>query len=774
MKNLLLLIGLLVQQLVHAQCMFSLSGRVIDKHDKKPLEFAQLYVKELNLSASTDTSGYYIFKSICAGTYTVFCQHFGSDSIMAVIHINGDTKQNFYPEQHSFELGLVAVTALKEIEKTTQSASELKGRELEETRGRSLGEALKDVTGMSSIQTGAGISKPVIHGMHSNRILILNNGIRQEGQQWGNEHAPEIDPFIANKLTVIKGANSVRYGSDAIAGVILVEPAELRDSAGIDAEVNLIGISNGRAGVASGMIEQNLRAIPALSWRVQGTLKKSGNVSTPHYYLNNTGTKEYNFSAASAFTKNKYGFELFYSQFNTTIGIFSGAHIGNVSDLYDAIQRPAPLEKGSFSYIIGRPYQHIEHELFKGKFHVLTGTAGKINVTYARQFNLRHEYDKHKPLNDSLAELNKPELQFNITSHLADVVWEHNSFHHFTGTFGFSAMTQGNTYSGRFFIPNYRNYTGGFYWIERYIKNKLQVEGGFRYDYRWLRIYKYESNVIVSPIYKYENPSLTFGVIYKRSARLSFNVNAGSAWRAPGVNELYSDGIHHGTATFEIGDKNLTVEKAFNLIAGMNYKSEKMNADVEIYHNTVNGFIYLKPQLPATVTIHGSFPTFVYAQTDARFSGIDAQLNYRLLPSLLFTTKASVLRAFDIIHRNWLIQMPADRLSEHVTYNFKVCKGLTESYITLSVEYTNKQWRVPPNSDYLAPPPAYTFINTEMGTTLKWNKQEIMIGIGCSNLFNAVYRNYMNKFRYYADELGRTITFRLKIPFTYSREKVNK
>ena len=760
--------------LANSQCNYSLSGRVIDAHDKKPLEFAQLYIKELNVSTTADTAGYYVIKNICAGTYTVLCQHFGCDSVISIIKINDDTKKNFYPEHHALELGLVAVSAAKTKERSTQSTHELKGRELDEKKGESLGEALKDITGMASIQTGSGISKPVIHGMHSNRILILNNGIRQEGQQWGSEHAPEIDPFTAGKLTVIKGANSVRYGSDAIAGVILVEPAELRDSAGVNAELNLVGISNGRTGIASAMIEQNLRAVPALSWRIQGSLKQNGNTSTPHYYLKNTGVKEYNFSAATAFNKTRYGAELFYSQFNTTIGIFSGAHIGNVSDLYDAIQRPEPLETGGFSYTIGRPYQHIEHELMKVKFHVLTGNAGKISVTYARQYNLRNEYDKHKPLNDSLAGLNRPELQFEITSHSADIAWEHNSFHHFTGTIGFNGMTQGNTYSGRFFIPNYRNYSGGIYWIERYTKNKLQIEAGFRYDYRWLKIYKYESNVIVSPIYKYENPSITLGAIYKRSDKLSFNLNAGSAWRAPGVNELYSDGIHHGTATFEIGDRNLTPEKAYNFIAGVNYQSEKFHLEVEAYHNIVDGFIYLQPRLPATVTIHGSFPTFVYTQVNARFSGIDAQFNYRIIPSLLLTTKTSILRAFDQINNNWLIQMPADKVSEAATYNMKSYGKLTNNYITVSAEYTNKQWRVPANSDYLAPPPAYTLANLEMGTTLKWDKQQITIGIGCSNLFNIVYRNYMNRFRYYADELGRTLILRLKIPFNYSQKPINK
>ena len=756
-----------------AQCAFTLSGKVIDAHDKKPLEFAQLYIPELRMSAVADSTGYYHFKNLCTGTYTVLCQHVGCDSVVAIIQLTENRKKNFYPEHHAHELALISVTTKKTKETATQSVSELKGRSLEETKGKTLGDALKIIPGLSSMQTGSGISKPVIHGMHSNRILLLNNGIRQEGQQWGSEHAPEIDPFIAGKLTVIKGANSVRYGSDAIAGVILVEPSDLRDSAGLDAVLHMVAKNNGQAGIVSGMVEQNLKALPALSWRIQGTLKKSGNVRTPHYYLKNTGVNEYNFSGTSTFTKKKYGIELFYSQFNTTIGIFSGAHIGNVSDLYDAIQRPAPLEQAGFSYAIARPYQHIEHELGKAKFYVLTGTAGKLSITYARQYNLRYEYDKHKPLNDSIAALNKPELQFEITSHSTDIAWEHHSFQRFTGTIGIGGLTQGNTYSGRFFIPNYRNYSGGIYWIERYTKNKWQLEAGVRYDYKWLRIFKYESRVLVSPVYTFRNPSATLGLIYKKSESLSFNFNAGSAWRAPGVNELYSDGIHHGTATFEIGDKSLTSEKAYNFIAGVKYRNEKFNVEAEVYHNRIHGFIYLKPQLPATVTIHGAFPTFVYTQVNANFSGIDAQLNYRLLASLLLTVKASILRAFDKTHDEWLIQMPADHFSGEATYHFKICKRLSENYFSWITEYTNKQWRVPANADYLEPPRAYTLVNIEAGTTCSIKQQRIVIGLGCGNVFNITYRNYMDRFRYYADEPGRSITLRLKVPFNYSKKSIH-
>ena len=165
-------------------------------------------------------------------------------------------------------------------------------------------------------------SKPVIHGLHSNRVLILNNGIRQEGQQWGSEHAPEIDPFIANRLSVIKGSGALRYGGDAIGGVVLVEPKLLPTDPGIGGELNLAGFSNNRMGVISAMFEGNSFRWPAFSWRLQGTLKKGGNARTPNYWLDNSGVEEMNFSATATLQTKDKGVEFFYSQFNTKLGIF--------------------------------------------------------------------------------------------------------------------------------------------------------------------------------------------------------------------------------------------------------------------------------------------------------------------------------------------------------------------------------------------------------------------------------------------------------------------
>lgn len=750
---------------IFAQCAFTLSGRVIDHHDRTPLEFAEVFIPELKKGGLTDSLGYYKITGICNGNYTLVCKHLGCEDVKLPITVNGNTVQNFYPEHHLHELGLVAVVEDKQPIKNTQVSYSLTQRELEQKMGQSLGKLLEAVPGVTVLQTGSGISKPVINGLHSNRILILNNGIRQEGQQWGSEHAPEIDPFIGTNITVVKGANAVKYGSDAIAGVILVEPSKLPDNERISGELNAVSATNGRSGIISGMVEQNFKKLTSLSWRLQGTVKKVGTMHTPRYYLSNSAVEEYNFSATAGWNKKNYGVEVFYSQFNTNIGILSAAHIGNVTDLLDAIARTEPITKGQFTYEVNRPYQHIEHELFKAKVYVFTGNAGKLNITYARQYNLRNEYDKDLPLNDSLAGLNTPELQFEITSNSVDLNWEHKTVKRISGTIGVNGLTQGNTYEGRYFVPNYSNRTGGIYWVERWTKNKLQLELGTRYDYRLLQVFKYHNNALIRPVHTFENVTGTFGAIYKFSDKLSSTINIGSAWRAPAVNELYSDGIHHGTATYEVGNKALIPEKAINTIVGVSYKKhEKFSVELSAHYNSIRNFIYLQPVLTPTVTIHGAFPTFEYKQVNALLTGADVQVNYYIVPQLLVTCKTSLLRAYNKTINDFLIQMPADRGEANLTYNFKSLNNVKDSYLSVSGLYVNKQFRVPANADYALPPEAYFLLGIETGTSFVINKQAFIVGLGVSNLLNTSYRDYMNKFRYYTDEVGRNITLRLKEP----------
>lgn len=767
------ILSFVIPSTAFSQC-GNLSGHVFDADEKIPLEFAGVFIKELSKGTTTNEKGEYSIENVCDGRYTVTISHVGCGTKDVIIEVKGNAHKDFHLPHTFSVLKEICVTERAE-QKPTQTVSEISGRDLEQVKGENLGESLKKVSGVTTLETGSSISKPVIHGLHSNRILILNNGIRQEGQQWGSEHAPEIDPFIANKLTVVKGANAVKYGSDAIAGVILVEPAELRDSAGINGELNLVGFSNNRQGVISSMIQQNFRKIPSLSWRLQGTLKQAGNSRTPDYWLKNTGFKEYNFSYAIAFKKENYGSEVFYSQFNNTIGIFSGAHIGNLTDLKAAFSRSQPLDSSGFTYAIGRPYQHIEHELVKSRSYVRTGHAGLLFFTYARQYNLRNEFDKHRPLRDSVAALERPALQYEITTHTGDLVWEHSRIGSLTGSVGVSGMKQGNTYEGRLFIPNYLSSSAGLFLIERWKRDRLEVEGGIRYDLRKIQVFRYNSaKVLEKPEHDFANLSGTLGTIYRFNPHFRFSLNAGTAWRAPAVSELYSNGLHHGAAAIEIGNNKLTEERAMNFIASANYHDhKKLNIELSFYYNIINDFIYLKPTLTPTLTIRGAFPTFQYEQVNADFKGVDLTASYYLLKNLQFTTKASVLRAYNRSIDDHLIMMPSDRIENELTFEFKKLAFAHEPYIGVSVLSVGKQFRVPANSDFAPVPEAYNLLNADLGFALRAKDQLIRVSVVGHNLLNTVYRDYLNRFRYYADATGRNISLKVTIPFNKNYKPKN-
>jgi iron complex outermembrane receptor protein len=559
----------------------------------------------------------------------------------------------------------------------------------------------------------------------------------------------------------------VRYGPDAIAGVILVNPKELKKTPGISGEANLVGFSNGRQGNASATLDGNLNKIPALRWRAQGTLKRGGNVHSPDYFLKNTGVQEYNFSGAVAYMKKDYGVDIFYSQFNTKIGIFSASHFGNLTDLAQAFEADRPLESADFTYDLDRPRQEIEHELFKVSGYLLTGKKGKLTATYARQFNRRKEYDKHEPLNDSLAALNLPALLFNLTTHTGEIAWSHTRIKNFKGSVGINGIYQANTYRGRFFIPNFRKIGGGVFWIEQWKpeKSKLAIEGGIRLDNIHQQIFRWVDEQLYSPSQNFINASGSIGAAYQFNKKLNFRANVGSAWRPPNISELYSDGLHHGAASIEIGDSTLVAEKALNLTASIEYKSKKFNLLIDGYYNIINDFIYLKPTLKNTLTIKGAFPTFEYDQVNAHLRGTDITVSYNFTDQLQLTSKASILRAWNTSENAHLVLMPADRFENSLTYQLKDGKHIANSYISISVVSVLEQTRVPENSDFAPPPAGYTLLNASASMDIPVKNQFITVGVSANNIFNVRYREYLNRFRYFTDEMGTNISFRVKVPF---------
>jgi iron complex outermembrane receptor protein len=519
---------------------------------------------------------------------------FTFDTVTRVINLRANAHADFDLIHTKNKLTDVTVTATTGVQ-ITGIKKELSGKELEETRGLSLAEALSKVTGVTMLQTGSTISKPVIHGLHSNRILTINNGVRQEGQQWGNEHAPEIDPFIAARLTVIKGVDELRYGSDAIGGVILVEPKALRTIPGYNAEINTAYFTNNRQYVASGVWEHQLKQLPSLTYRIQGTFKKGANAATPSYRLNNTGSEEKNFSVTIGRRGEHFNSELFYSYFNTKLGIFAGSHIGNLTDLKKAIEssRPDPVFTGQNTYTIARPYQAVEHHLLKWKSTIQAG-ATKLNVLVAGQFNSRREYDIVRSSTNT-----KPQLDLNIYTLSEDINWEHKKKDNFSGVLGVLLCSRIILIQdATLFQITGRTPMGIFH--RKMEQNKWDAQAGVRYDYKTINTNRLLANGTTFNQYSFDFSTLgsSFNIGYKPSTNWKVNSNISLSSRAPHVNELLSNGIHHGTATYEVGDLNLRPERSVNVSLNSSYnnKPNTISFDVSLYRNSIQNFIYQQPK----------------------------------------------------------------------------------------------------------------------------------------------------------------------------------
>lgn len=673
----------------------------------------------------------------------------------------------------------VTVTAvrLKKDQMNLVVSDTLGGKALEEIRGLSLGESLKGIAGVSSLQTGPSISKPVIHGVYSNRILIMNNGVRQEGQNWGNDHAPEIDPFIATKLTVIKGAASIRYGSDAIGGVVLVDPKDLPARPGVlDGELNLVGMTNGRVGAVSAMVEGSAgnKKWEGLSWRLQGTFKQAGNAQAADYYLGNTGYNENDYSATLQYNKTHYGAQLYYSVFNSKIGIADASVVGSIADLYQAFARSQPADTAHFTYDISRPYQTVNHQLLKASGYAdLPGNGGRLEAVYAFQRNVRKEYDADLTYNSQTQDVSKiPDLDFELNTQTVDLIWEHAPIHNkIVGSIGVNFITHGNFEQGTSYyqlIPNFLDYGGGIFAIEKYETDKWLFEGGLRYDYRWLRAYALNPNMPtqeVRPTYDWQNNTVNAGVQYKFNRQLSIMYNFGTAWRPPQVIELFANGIHQSAASWEIGDSSLTLEKAYNNNLSFTFNSPRFVAEAGAYINYFHHYIYLKPDLSPVQTATGDFPAYTYTQVNALFQGLDLSLTWNITDHLSLISKSSVVRARNLTIHDWLVFVPADRSDNSIRYHWDSIGHIRNFHIGISNLGVAKQTRVPPNSDYVAPPAGYDLWGAEAGCSLPFFGKYIDLNIAVANLTNVAYRDYLNRFRYYMDDLGRNVVLRVVVPF---------
>jgi iron complex outermembrane receptor protein len=746
---------------LHAQdCVSTLSGQVTDAETGSPMPFVTILVRETGDGTLTDDEGHYLILGLCDSTYTLVLSHIACSHIEEQVRVTGRTAKDFKLSHIAFSLSGVEVTAEAYHSVPMQKVQTLSGVKLDQVKGQTLTDALLQIAGVSSLNTGSTIGKPVIRGLHSNRILVLNNGVRQEGQQWGVEHAPEIDPFTADKIEVVKGVGGVRYGPEAIGGVILVEPKPLPHHPGFGGEVALVGYSNGRTGVASAMLETMISEKIPVSGRIQGTLKRGGNLRTPDYFLANTGTEEYSFSWDAAWKATAWRLQGFYSRFFNQPGIFAGSHIGNLADLENAIHAERPLVSADFTYDLGNPRQRILHELTKVRFDWKIGLRRNLEFQASRQFNRRQEFDAHRPFGADPSVLNRPASQFELTTYGADLIFRHKSTDYRWNTeLGAQAQFQNSTTDFGVLIPDYLTTTLGLFVLEHWHRtgSPLHLEAGLRYDFKQLIAALRQGD----DTRQFNNFTGTAGANYELAGGWKFSALLGNAWRGPNVNELYSQGVHHGSASYETGNAQLKSEKALQLEFSAELQRERYHALVSAYYQWISDFIYLRPEGEVILTIRGAFPYFSYQQADARLYGMEAVAGFEIVKNLEVEGKFSAVRARNRDLGTWLPLMPADRAEGSVQYDFK----WKSTFVKTTYQYIARQSRAPEGIDLLAPPAGCHLLSLQAGMTLPFGKTSVFIGVSAQNLTNARYRDYLNRFRYYADETGRNISVRAKFSF---------
>lgn len=769
MKKILLFIiffAMMCYQDVYPQdsCSLTLRGKVLHDENNEPIEHAYIWIVELEQGTISDDKGNFRIDGVCSGTYTVKVTYLGHQDEEKQVELNRNTNLTFRMVAEGLLLEGVEIHGHRDAVITTSTVSSLSGTALDESRGENLGEMLKRIAGITTFSTGSNIAKPVIHGLHSNRIMILNNGVKQEGQQWGAEHAPEIDPFMADEIAVVKGAETVRFGPEAMGGVIVVNPKPLPVAGGLSGTVNLVGASNGRSGSAAVELSGGSDKIKGLGYRIQSSGKYGGNISSPRYYQSNTGIRELNFSGAAGYSSSRLGAELFYSRFESTLGILADAHTGNLSDLEAIIEHGSPFSDASFSYNISNPKQRVQHNLFKAKAHYHLADASKINFQYGFQHNQRQEFDKRR------GELNsKPALDLELFTHTVDLSYDHPTNKHWSGSVGVNFLQQvNNNIPGTGvtpLIPNYDMYNVGFFALEKYTKGHLELEAGLRYDHRVVDAARYDQNQqLIERDYTFNNFTAFLGAIYSFSPNISFSTNLGSAWRPPNINEQFSQGLHHGSAAYEYGNPDFESEQAYKWINTFSYTGDKFNVELTGYLNRINNYIYLNPTEEQFVSLRGTFNVFRYEQTDTRLWGMDISTHYEVHPQVEWYARGSLVRAKDLNSRDYLPLIPTDRIETGLTYTTHNIGVFTQNRVTLShlaVAHQNRQ----PEFDFAPAPPGYHLWNLSLNTLLPLGDKRFNAGITVTNLFDTEYKDYMNRFRYFAHEMGRNVTLRLKYQF---------
>ena len=782
-----------------------LKGKVTDKATGQSVPGVSIYFPDLKTGTVSDLDGNYIINNLPVTKLMIQVSFLGYKTIAVPIDLTVTTLHDFELETAATEINEVVVTgqsAGTEQKRTPAPVAMVPKTALLQNSSTNIIDALAKEPGVSQVTTGTGISKPVIRGLGYNRVVVVNDGIRQEGQQWGDEHGIEIDEFGVNRVEILKGPASLAYGSDAMAGVInMISAPSLPDGA-IHANLTsnyqtnngLIGNSVDFSGNKNGFI-WDARYSNKLSHAYQN--KYDG-------YVFNSGFRENDANALLGVNR-AWGYShLKLSLYYMEPGIVEGERdsvtgkFTKTTFLPDGSEVTEPANSSDFkSYHPSTPSQKIAHYKAVWNNNFFIGQSN-LKATIGFQQNQRKEFEE--PDNYGLF--------FMLNTLNYDIQYNLPEWNNWKIALGAGGMWQQSLNKGtEFLVPAYHLFDVGTYTILSKQLGDFDVSGGLRFDHRAESIdalyLDANENVVASAgpgvterfaasDETFKGVSGSLGATWQISNSTYTKLNLSRGYRAPNIAELGSNGVHEGTFRYEIGNPDLKPENSLQLdwIVGMN--TEHVSAELDLFHNTVDHFIF-SHKLNSTDggdSIREDATVFKFSQGKAQLYGGEFRLDIHPHPldwihfENTFSFVNATLNNQPDSSKYLPLIPPAHWLSDLKIQFEPIRHILDNTYVKFGIDHNWAQDHYYAAFDTETRTPGYTLLNFGAGTDfVSHNKTLCSLYISVNNLTDVAYQSHLSRLKY-GDvnnvtgrtgiyNMGRNISFKLLIPIDLSDKSVD-
>lgn len=754
----LLLFFLVGLELEAQTCYLTLSGFVLDKQDKTPMSFVLVHVQELAKEVYTDDRGYYHFEDLCPGEYHISLTHLACSTQTHFLSLTQSEQKDFILDHQHFLLDEIQVKSTSPGQLNSSVARKISEDNLLDRTGQSFGAIVAMVPGVSSLQSGSGISKPVIHGLTGNRIAIYNQDIPVEGQQWGLDHATELDPNVLENVSIITNGAAIRYGMQAQGGMILAKENWQNSDPHWHGNIKSGYQSNGNQALAYGHLRKSFGQSQFI---LKGGASFSGDKKTPDYYMTNTGHRQATGSASFLHWQGekKYN-KFFYSFYANETGIFRGAHISNLTDLQEALHRTVPFfSSDTFTYTLGAPRQQVFHHLAKYTLFRQANQDLAMTVNVGWQLNQRKEFDVRRSGRSDI-----PALYLSLWSQFYEINLKKKNIE--WGSQIRAQINRNNPETGILpLIPDFNQVLGALYGQASWSRGTAEMETGARVEYTW---FEANANRLANRNLNstFINLATYFGLRIPLNVGREYSTNLTLMRRSPYIHELLSNGLHQGVAGIEEGNPDLKQENSSKWTHDFKGETAHHRYHMSLYAQYFHNYIFLEPANELRVTIRGTFPVFKYQTTNAVIAGFSALSEWELSHKGLWVNQIQYIRAQDLLTGHGLVFIPPLQIKSRYEHNFTGFLFFREINLGGEIVYTGKAGYVDPRLDFAPPPGDYWLVNVH--AKFKWKmlkSRDCIFIVNVNNLTNTKYRDYLNRLRYFTDELGITISGTLSFNF---------